>query len=46
MDHPHAFLKIQKPEDSPLSLVVGIIENEEEGQPNEERKEESESPQK
>jgi hypothetical protein len=46
MDHPHAFLKIQKPEDSPLSLVVGIIENEKEIQPNDEGKEESETLQK
>jgi len=32
MEHPHAFLKINKPEDAPLSLVVALMEEESEPQ--------------
>jgi hypothetical protein len=29
MDHPHAFLKITKVEDSPIQIIVAFHENEE-----------------
>ena len=39
IDHPHAFLKINKPEDAPLKIVVAVMENETEAEAKEEHKE-------